>query len=73
MRPGLLPVLEWTRYVPRGNTSRVRAFIVRGAVEYELCAEGGQMVIRRTVLVISEAARGRVSDAQEIWKAIASA
>ncbi|MGS2646414.1 hypothetical protein [Streptosporangium sp. G12] len=74
----MTPALEWRPYTRQGRTSRVRAYVVRGVAEYELCAEGGQMVIRRTVRhggrrIITEAARGRVCDVEEIWKSIAPA
>lgn len=71
----MLPALEWRRYDARGTRPRVRAFVVRGTVEYELCAEGGQAVIRRTVrngarVTVSETARGLTRETEAVWALI---
>jgi hypothetical protein len=47
-------------------------FVVRGDVEFELCAEGGHYVVRRTErkggrVVMTETARGRRRDAEAVW------
>lgn len=73
--PDLSADLEWRPYYLQGAVSRMRQFIVRGAVEYELCAEGGQWVIKRTErkgnkTVITETARGRQRDAEAVWARI---
>jgi hypothetical protein len=74
----VVPVtLEWTEYDSRGMISRMRKFFVRGNVEYELCAEGGQYVIKRTErknghLVVMETARGRKADVEDVWGSIAT-
>ena len=67
--------LEWDPYDSRGTRSRVKAFVVRGNVEYELCVEGGQYVIRRTVrkggrVVVTETARGGERVAAAVWSSI---
>ncbi|MFI7144405.1 hypothetical protein ACIBO2_05770 [Nonomuraea sp. NPDC050022] len=55
----------------------MKQFFVRGNVEYELCAEGGQYVIKRTErknghVVVMETARGYRRDTEDVWKSIAS-
>ncbi|MEV1240752.1 hypothetical protein [Nonomuraea sp. NPDC049750] len=69
--------LTWTEYDSRGMASRMKQFFVRGNVEYELCAEGGQYVIKRTErknghVVVMETARGYRRDTEDVWKSIAS-
>lgn len=64
--------LVWTPFHDRGGTLRVREFFSRGSTEFELCAQGGQMLIRRTVRngnreTVSEAARGRPADTRAAW------
>ncbi|MFG1960364.1 hypothetical protein [Nonomuraea sp. NPDC049028] len=67
--------LEWTPYIKRVERSRVLEFVAMGRVEYELCGEGGQWVIRRTdrtngPTVVTESSRGRPRDVQEVWRRI---
>lgn len=40
--------LDWRPYDSRGTRSRVKEIFTRGKVEFELCLEGGQEIIRRT-------------------------
>lgn len=71
-----LPPIEWEPYFLRGARCRMRDFIVRGSVEFELCAEGGHYVIRRTerkgdqVVSVTETARGRQHEAEAVWARI---
>ena len=66
----------WRPYDARGTRSRVRAFLVAGAEEFELCAEGGLLVIRRTIRrkgrppLVLETSRGRVRDTEEVWETL---
>ncbi|MEV4575412.1 hypothetical protein AB0K16_19380 [Nonomuraea jabiensis] len=46
--PDRPPDIDWRPYHARATRSRVREYVTRGAVEYELCVESGQYVIRRT-------------------------
>lgn len=68
--------LDWTPYdSARGGRLRVRDIIIRGATEYELCAEGGQMLIRRIVrrngsVITSEACRGLARHTEAAWSAL---
>lgn len=65
--------LDWTPYDGcRGVRLRVRGLAVREAAEYELCSEGGQMLIRRLVqhdgrMTASEACRGLPRDVLAAW------
>ncbi|WP_344921216.1 hypothetical protein [Streptosporangium oxazolinicum] len=50
----------------------MKQFVVRGDVEYELCAEGGNHVVRRTErkggrVTMTETARGSQRDAEAVW------
>lgn len=68
--------LDWTPYdSARGGRLRVRDIIIRGATEYELCTEGGQMLIRRIVcrngsVITSEACRGLARHTEAAWSAL---
>lgn len=69
--------LDWRPYDSHGTTSRVRESVKRGAVEFELCCEGGSFVIRRTVrrgekVTITETARGLYRQTMEAWKLVTS-
>lgn len=70
--------LEWRPYDGHGTRSRVREYFVAGLEEFELCSEGGLLVIRRTVRQPGrpphalETARGRVRDTEEVWRALAA-
>ncbi len=69
--------LDWRPYDSRGTCSRVRGIVKFGRVEYELCAEGGSYVIRRTdrrekLEKVHETARGTRVRALEIWELITS-
>ena len=69
--------LDWLPYDSRGTTSRVREFVTRGSVEWELCCEGGSYVIKRTVTrgertTVTEAARGRYRRTMDAWKLVVS-
>ncbi|MGW5688341.1 hypothetical protein [Nonomuraea sp. NPDC003754] len=62
----------WTPYTNRGTWLRVRAVHRYGDVEYELCMEGGQMLIRRLEyrrrpVVISESCRGLARHVEAAW------
>ncbi|MFI6485573.1 hypothetical protein ACIBH1_47245 [Nonomuraea sp. NPDC050663] len=64
--------LGWTAYTPHGIRLRVRDIYRHGAIEYELCSEGGQMLIRRLdyegkTTVVSEACRGLARDTEAAW------
>lgn len=52
--------LSWRPYASRGGRTRVRDQFMSGADEFELCSEGGAMMIRRTVYK-----RGQVSEVLE--------
>jgi hypothetical protein len=69
--------IDWTAYNSRGTRSRVREFVTHGAIEYELCLEGGQYVIRRTDRrrpnhpTVVEAGRNLCRQAMlELWRLI---
>lgn len=69
--------LDWRPYDSRGTRSKVRDLVAFGAVEYELCLEGGLYVIRRTdrrkkAVRVHETARGPRQRTAEAWKLIVS-
>ncbi|WP_326646401.1 hypothetical protein OG884_17425 [Streptosporangium sp. NBC_01755] len=72
-----MPDLDWRPYDCRGTRSRVSEFVTRGKVEFELCSEGGQDVIRRTDRsgkrpVVSEVGRSLTHRATlDLWKLVA--
>ncbi|MFI7705225.1 hypothetical protein [Nonomuraea sp. NPDC049480] len=71
-----MPDLDWRPYDSRGTTSRVREIVTRGKVEFELCCEGGQDVIRRTDRtgkreVVSEVGRSLTHrETLELWSQV---
>ncbi|MEV4081665.1 hypothetical protein AB0J43_15455 [Nonomuraea fuscirosea] len=72
----LSPALDWRPYDSRGTRSRVREYVTRGKVEFELCSEGGQEIIRRTDRsgkrpVVSEVGRSLTHrDTVDLWKLV---
>ncbi|GAA4051084.1 hypothetical protein [Nonomuraea soli] len=65
----------WTPYVDHGTRLRVRAVHHHGDIDYELCMEGGQMLIRRLdnhrkPVVISESYRGLARQAEDAWASL---
>lgn len=69
--------LEWRPYNSHGTRSKVREIVTRGAVEYELCLEGGVYVIRRTdrhrnAVKVHETARGLYRHTMDVWALIVS-